>query len=161
MQHAYEPFVIRRMAERRVFNVNAKMPFEFVLDCFQAEQPFMLVSQLDDGRIAITPNIHAIPQAAWQPGLHSHDLLPTECEYVTMAGTYPMIMTAHPVTKTDEWMSKLEKRVRHTSKQTLADVVSSSIERIPVPMETQPNLAQRARIAEGRTRTTESMGAQI
>ena len=132
MKYNYGPFVIRRMAEGRVFFVNPQMPFEFFLDCFQAEQPFFCVAQLNDGRIAITPNATVIPQAALQAGFGPHDLLPTETEYVTMGGTYPVILTAHPVQKVDEWLRKFERFVIGFAKQTLGEFICCSHDYIPL-----------------------------
>lgn len=136
MRHVYEPYVLRRLAEGRVFFVNSKMPFEFFLDCFQVEQPFFLVSQIEDGRIAITPNAWAIPQNLLRAGYGPQDVLPPEIEYVTMRdATYPLIITAHPVTEISDWLKKFEMRVRPFAEQTLADFITSSFETIPLKFE--------------------------
>jgi hypothetical protein len=132
MKYTYEPFVIRRMAEGRMFFVNPQMPFERSLDCFHTEQPFFLVSQLNDGRIAITPNAAVIPPATFQAWFGTQNLLPTESEYVALRGAYPFVMTAHPVTKSEEWLRKFERGVTGFAKQTFAECASCSHDFIPL-----------------------------
>jgi len=132
MKYVYEPFVIRRMAEGRIFYVNPQMPFELFLDCFQMEQPFFLVAQLNDGLIAITPNAMVIPQATFQAWFGAQNLLPTETEYVTMRGTYPIILTAHPVAKVEEWLRKFERLVIGFAKPTFADFIGWSHDFVPL-----------------------------
>jgi hypothetical protein len=127
MQFIYEPFVMRRFAENRIFFVSSKMPFEFFLDCFQYEHPFFLVSQLEDSRIAITPNAAIFPWQKLQAGFGLQELLPTEYEYVTLKNaTYPVIITAHPVPQVDLWLKKFERLLKPFVKQTLFDFVTTS-----------------------------------
>ena len=52
------------------------MPFEMFVDCFYVERPFFLVSHLDDGRIAVTPNPTVVPLSLFQAGHWPCDLLP-------------------------------------------------------------------------------------
>ena len=138
MRYLYEPFVLRRAAEGRIFFVSAKMPFEFFIQCFQAEQPFFLIAQLEDGRLAISPNTMFIPWNVMQGGYGPLDLLPNEMEYVTVKnGTYPLIITAHPVSNYDEWFRKFERYVVPFAKQTLWDFVSSHYEYQPLEFETK------------------------
>ncbi|HEY3245579.1 MAG TPA: hypothetical protein VGM03_19725 [Phycisphaerae bacterium] len=126
----------KRFAEGRIFYVNCKMPFEYFLDCFQWEHPFFLVSQLEDGRIAIVPNALVIPKTLWQAGYGPQDILPTEYEYVTTKwGAYPLIITAHPIYKVEEWFKKFERYVLPMCKQTLADFVNASFETLPLKFE--------------------------
>jgi hypothetical protein len=132
MKYTYEPFVIRRMAEGRLFFVNPQMPFERSLDCFQAEQPFFQVSQLTDGRMAITPNTAIIPPTTFQTGFGTQNLLPTETEYVALRGSYPFIMTSHPVTKSEEWLKKFERCVTGFAKQTFAECACCSHDFAPL-----------------------------
>jgi hypothetical protein len=134
MQFIYEPFVMRRFAEGRIFFVSPKMPFEFFLDCFQYEHPFFIVSQLEDGRVAITPNTMVIPQYLLQAGFGPQDLLPSDFEYVTIKNAnYPVIITAHPITQIDMWLKKFEKFVKPYGKQTLSDFITSA-EFLPLKM---------------------------
>lgn len=136
MQWVYDPFVLRRTAEGRIFNVNPRMPFEFFIYCFQTEQPFFLVAQLDDGRVAITPNVMFIPFNLLQEGYWPQDLLPSGYEYVTMKNeTYPVIISAHPVPRFDEWFRKFEGCVTAFAKQTLAEFVATSPEFLPIRLE--------------------------
>ena len=133
MQLAYKPYVMRRLAEGRVFFVNQEMPFECVLDCFQAEQPFFVVSQLNDGRIAVTPNTFVIPHNYLQAGHRPEALLPAEVEYVTMREcTYPIIISAHPVNNVDEWLRRFERLVVGFARQSLGDFITSSWDFIPL-----------------------------
>lgn len=135
MQFIYDPFVLRRAAGGRIFFVNSMMPFEYFINCFQAEQPFFLVSQLEDGRVAITPNVTFIPFNPLQAGYWPQNLLPYEWEYVTMKnGTYPLIISAHPVTKFDEWFRKFEACVTPFAKKTLAEFVATSPEFLPLEL---------------------------
>ena len=136
MRQMYEPFIIRRLAEGRVFFVNAKMPFEFFIDCFETEHPFFLVAELEDGRIAITPNALTIPQNLLRAGFAPTDLLPADFEYVSMKNsTYPVIMTAHPVPEIKDWLKKFEIRVRPFARRTLAEFVNESFEVQPLRLE--------------------------
>jgi hypothetical protein len=133
MRFQYEPYVMRRFDEGRIFFVSAQMPFEFYFHCFQAEQPFCLISQLEDGRIAIVPNAMFLPWNVLQGGRGPLDLLPSEFEYVTMKdGLYPLIITAHPVTNVDEWLRTFERRFTPFLKQTLWQFVSSAYELMPL-----------------------------
>lgn len=132
MKCAYEPYVIRKLGDGRLFLVNPQMPFEFFLDCFQLEQPCFCVAQLADGRLAITPNPAVIPPGSFQTWFGTQTWLPTETEYVMMRGTYPIIMTAHPITKVEEWLRKFERFVIGFTKQTFADFVCCSHDFIPV-----------------------------
>jgi hypothetical protein len=138
MQFIYEPFVMRRFAEGRIFYVSPKMPFEFFVDCFQYEHPFFIVSQLEDGRIAIAPHAMIVPQYLLQAGFGPQDLLPTEFEYVTIKnGNYPLIVTAHPVTQIDLWLKKFEKFVKPYGKQNLSDFITTA-EFLPLKTEWKP-----------------------
>ena len=133
MRFPYNPFVLQRLAEDRIFFVNPNMPFEFFLDCFQVEKPFFIVALLEDGRIAITPNIMVIPKAILQNLEGPFDLLPTDCEYVTMRdGTYPVIITAHPVENVRHWLLKFERWVEPFARQTLAEFVRTACEPQPL-----------------------------
>ncbi len=147
MQHVYDPFIFRRMAEGRIFWVNASMPFEYFLDCFQYERPFFCVSHLDDGRIAITPNSMFLSLDYLQGGYGPRDLLPSEYEYVTVKnGTYPLIITAHPVTNVENWLGKFERWVRPFAKQTLSEFARGSFDfqplKIPAKFETPVRTAR-------------------
>jgi len=125
MQFPYEPFILRRMAEGRIFFTSPKMPFELFLNCFWTEKPFFLVSQLEDGRIAITPNAFCVPQNFYEAG--PHEFLPNDYEYVTIKnGTYPVIITAHPVTHVEEWLRKFDMWVKPWTAQTLQEFVAVS-----------------------------------
>ena len=127
MQFIYEPFVMRRFAEDRIFFVSPKMPFEHFLDCFQYEHPFFLISQLEDGRVAITPNAFVFPFNKLQAGFCPQEFLPTEYEYVTLKNAnYPVIITAHPVPQVDLWLKKFERLLKPFVKQTLFDFVTTS-----------------------------------
>ena len=127
MQRIYDPFVMKRLAEGRIFFVNSQMPFEFFVNCFTDEKPFFLVSQLMDGRIAITPNTMFIPrnfEQLLQAGHGPQQLLPNEYEYVTIKdSTYPLIITAHPVTNVDKWLRSFERWVKPWAQQTLEGFV--------------------------------------
>jgi hypothetical protein len=133
MKYTYEPFVIRRLAENRIFLVSPKMPFEAFVNCFCVETPFFLVSCLEDGRVAVTPNTMVVPFNLYQAGYWPVDLFPTEWEYGTIKnGTYPVIITAHPVTNFDEWLRRFEKKVCYFASETLADFVTASKEFQPL-----------------------------
>ena len=135
MTFAYEPFVLRRSADGRIFYVSPKMPFEFFVDCFQNEQPFFLVSSLEDGRLAITPNALVMPYNFLQAGYWPRDLFPLGWEYVTTKnGTYPLIVTAHPVGQIEDWFRKFEKLVTAFAKETLAEFITTSAEIFPLEM---------------------------
>lgn len=136
MKFEYEPYILRRFADGRVFFVSPKMPFELFIDCFQNEQPFFLVSQLEDGRLAITPNALVMPYNFLQAGFWPRDLFPSGWEYVTIKnGTYPLIMTAHPIVKADEWFRKFEKHVISFAKETLSEFIITSAEILPLDIE--------------------------
>ena len=138
MQFLYEPFIIRRGAEGRIFYVNAKMPFEYFVNCFQAEQPFFLVSQLDDGRVAVTPNATFIPLNMLQAGYWPQELLPTGYEYVTMKnGSYPVIISAHPIANFEEWFKLFTRCVEPFAKQTLQEFVGTTSSFKPVELWTE------------------------
>lgn len=134
MKHVYDPYVLKKFAEGRIFFVNSKMPFEFFVDCFQREQPFFIVSELEDGRLGIIPNTMFIPQnLQGEFGYGPWDLLPTEFEYVTMKNaTYPMIVTAHPLPKVEDWLRKFERQVNPFAKQTFWEFVSSHDQFLPI-----------------------------
>jgi hypothetical protein len=136
MWYCYEPFVLRRFAENRIFVVNPKMPFEMFIDCFYCEHPFFLVSCLDDGRVAVTPNPTVVPLSSFQGGRWPCDLFPSEWEYVAIKNeTYPVIVTAHPVAQFDEWCKRFEKKVYYFAKETLASFISGSKEFLPLELE--------------------------
>jgi hypothetical protein len=127
MQYVYDPYIIRRTSEGRIFLVNAKMTFEHFVWCFQNEQPFFMVSQLEDGRVAITPNATFIPLNLLQAGYWPQDLLPADQEYVTLKqGTYPVIISAHPVANFEDWYRRFTRCVEPFAKQTLDEFVSST-----------------------------------
>lgn len=133
MRYAYDPFVLRRFADGRIFFVNPRMPFEFFLDCFQTENPLFLISELEDGRIAITPNAWVVPHDMLTAGFGPRDLLPTEYEYVTIKrAMYPLIITAHPVKNTLDWFRKFEMKVKPFAEQTLCEFVTASFETVPL-----------------------------
>ncbi|MHC5111954.1 MAG: hypothetical protein ACYTHJ_18995 [Planctomycetota bacterium] len=134
MNYSFDPFIIRRMAEGRLFFVNPRMPFEYFIDCFQSENPFFMVAHLPDGRLAITPNWNVIPQNLLQAGHGPWNLFPTDIEYVTLKGTYPIIITAHPVANAEEWLLKFERFVVGFAKQPLSDFVASNFDYIPLKM---------------------------
>ena len=137
MKYMYEPFILRRFAEGRVFFVNPDMPFEHFMSCFQFEQPFFLISQLEDRRIAITPNSQILPQYLLHTGFGLQELLPRDFEYVTLKdATYPVIITAHPVPDVDLWMNQFQRWVKSFSKQTLSDYVTTCRDFIPLKKET-------------------------
>ncbi len=137
MQYAYEPYILRRTVNGQVFLVNSNMPFHYFIDCFQNEQAFFLISQLEDGRIAITPNAMCVPWSLLQTGFWPQDLLPTGYEYVTMKhGTYPVIVTAHPITNFEDWYRQFCRYTESFAGQTLWDFVSASTEYLPVKLET-------------------------
>ena len=62
MQFVYDPFIVRKVAEDRIFVCSPKMPFELFIHCFHQEGPFFLVTQLEDGRVTIIPNVMYIAQ---------------------------------------------------------------------------------------------------
>jgi hypothetical protein len=112
------------------------MPFESFIDCFKYEQPFFMVSTLEDGRVAITPNALVIPYNFLQAGYWPRELFPTGWEYVAIKnGTYPVIMTAHPVASIDEWFRKFDKLVASFAKETLSEFVTTSAEFLPLDIE--------------------------
>lgn len=133
MKYVYDPYILKRQAEGRVFFVNATMPFECFLDCFRFEQPFFLVSQLDDGRIAIIPNSMCIPLNLLQVGYWPHDLFPQDFEYVTLKnGIYPVIMTAHPVKNFQEWFVLFERNIVSFAKMSMSEFLTTSFEFTPL-----------------------------
>lgn len=135
MQYIYDPYVIRRTTGGRIFLVNAKMPFEHFVWCFQAEQPFFMISQLEDGRVAITPNATFIPLNMLLAGYWPQDLLPADFEYVTMKqGTYPVIISAHPVMNFEDWFRKFARCVEPFAKQTLEEFVFSTGDFKPIKL---------------------------
>jgi hypothetical protein len=152
MKFAYEPFILRRFAENRIFLVNAKMPFEYFINCFLIEHPFFLVSVLDDGRLAITPNPVVMPVSLFQTGYWPIDLFPTEYEYVTIKnGTYPLVLTAHPVLRIDDWFRKFEKTVTYFAKETLAEFFAGPRELLPIEFEKPEKLPEK--LAKTQTKT--------
>jgi hypothetical protein len=145
MQYVYDPFVIRRGADGRIFTVSPKMPFEWFVQCFHAEQPFFLVSQLEDGRVAITPNVSFIPFNLLKTEYWPQDLLPRDYEYVTMKKeTYPVIMSAHPVARFDEWYRNFQSCVATFAKQSLGEFVATSPEFLPLEVGAKPSRAMQA-----------------
>lgn len=146
MLHVYDPYILRRACDGRIFYVNAKMPFEFFVNCFQAELPFFLVSQLEDGRVAITPNVMFIPWNLLQAGYWPQDLLPTGYEYVTIKnGTYPVIISAHPLMNFEEWFRAFERCVEPFAKQSLTEFVLTTGEYVPVELRREPFEMRRER----------------
>ncbi|HUN82407.1 MAG TPA: hypothetical protein VMV81_12965 [Phycisphaerae bacterium] len=136
MKFAYEPYILRRFAENRILFVNHKMPFDCFVDCFHNEQPFFIVSMLEDGRITFLPNPMIIPINLFTTGFWPRDLFPQGWEYVTIKnGIYPAIMTAHPVAKMDEWFRKFERLVMAFTKETLSEYITSSGEFFPIDYE--------------------------
>jgi hypothetical protein len=147
MRFLYEPFILRRVAEGRILFVSPRMPFEFFVHCFQAEQPFFLISQLEDGRLAITPNTMFIPWNLEQGAFN--DLLPTDIEYVTMRNaTYPVLLTAHPIVNLEEWFRKFERLVAPFARQTLSEFVASAHEFMPIEVEPKNKVKVRQPLAE-------------
>ena len=133
MRYQYEPFILRRFANGRIFQVNPNIPFEYFFDCFQYEQPFFLLSYLEDGRIAIAPNAMTMPLSFFQTDYWPKGMLPTGYEYVTLKNeSYPVILTAHPVSDFNAWLRTFEGWVKQFATQTLWDFVSSSYEFKPV-----------------------------
>jgi hypothetical protein len=154
MRFLYEPFVLRRVGDGHILFVSPRMPFEFFVHCFQAEQPFFLISQLEDGRLAITPNSLFFPLNMLQGNYGLMELLPNEIEYVTMRNsTYPLFITAHPVANVDEWFRKFERFVLPFAKQTLAEFVASGFEFQPLEFEQKTIKSKnRPQVAEALTR---------
>ncbi len=151
MQYHYDPFILRRAAEGRIFMVSPKMSFEFFINCFQLEHPFFLVAQLEDGRVAVTPNVMFIPFNLLQTDYWPQDMLPREYEYVTMKReTYPVIISAHPLHNFDEWFKKFQGCVTTFAQQTLLEFVTTSPEFMPL----EKKRATERRIAESVTVTT-------
>jgi hypothetical protein len=147
MTYTYEPFVMRRLADDKIFLVSPKMPFEQFIDCFFFERPYFLLSVLDDGRLAITPNIAALPLNLLQ-GFFPLDLFPTGWEYVTVKDeTYPVILTAHPVVNYEEWIKKFEKNVQLFAKETLAEFILGCKELLPIQVETPYKATTRQPVA--------------
>jgi hypothetical protein len=141
MRYVYEPFVVRRFAEDRIFVVNPKMPFEMFVNCFYVEHPFFLISWLNDRRIALTPNPAVIPLSLFQTGYWPSDLFPTKWEYVTIKnGTYPVIITTYPVANFDEWCRLFEENVTCFATETLADYITAPKEFLPIEYESQEKL---------------------
>ena len=136
MFHMYDPFVLKRIAEGRIFFVNGQMPFEYFLNCFQTEHPFFMVWQLEDGRIGIMPNAAIIPPTFVRAGFTPEGLLPSEVEYVTLNNCpYPVIITAHPLTKVDAWLRSFERFVTGFAKQTLMTFVTSFFDVTPLKIQ--------------------------
>jgi hypothetical protein len=147
MQYAYEPYVLWRRAKGRIFCVNPNIPFEFSMFCFQKEQPFFLVSSLEDGRVAITPNAMCIPWDLHQTGFWPQDLLPTGYEYFTIKnGTYPVLVSAHPIQNFEEWYRKFERCVEPFAQQSLMEFVTSSYERLPVHLESRSEYTAKEKV---------------
>jgi len=143
MTYTYEPFVMRRLGDDKIFLVSPRMSFEQFIDCFHFERPWFMLSVLDDGRLAITPNISALPLNLHQ-GFFPLDLFPSGWEYVTVKDeTYPVIITAHPVLNYEEWIKSFERNVQLFAKETLAEFVLGSRELLPIQMETQYQTASR------------------
>lgn len=133
MRFLYEPHIIRRFADGRIFHVNPGMPFEFFMNCFQNEQPFFMVSMLNDGRVAITPNTSFVSWDVLKGGNDTFDLLPADYEYVTIKdATHPLIVTAHPVKDFDKWMRDFSRWVIPFGRQTLEDFLLTSHEYQPL-----------------------------
>lgn len=143
MTYIYEPFIMRRLAGDKIFLVSPRMPFEQFIDCFHFERPFFLISVLEDSRLAITPNITALPLNL-QQGFFPLDLFPTGWEYVTVKDeTYPVILTAHPVLNYEEWIKKFEKNVLLFCRETLTEFVLGCKEFLPIHMEQTSKTATR------------------
>ena len=68
MHYVYEPFILRRLAENRIFVCSPKIPFEYTICCFQSEKPFFMVSQFEDGRVAV-PEV--VDRLALDPERHA------------------------------------------------------------------------------------------
>ncbi len=133
MLYVYDNFVLRRAAEGRIFFVSPKMPFEYYVNCFSTEQPYFMVSQLDDGRVAIVPNVMFIPFNLLQDGFWPQNLLPTGCEYVTMKNeTYPVILSSHPIANFEAWFREFESCALPFGKQTLAEFVATAPDYQPI-----------------------------
>ncbi len=133
MRYVYDPYIMRRTVDGRIFCVNPQMPFEYFIDCFQTEKPFFFVSQLEDGRVAITPNVNFIPWNLFQTGFWPQDLLPIDYEYVTMKdATYPVILSAHPIQNFEQWLLKFVRCVDVFAKQTLSQFVAMSHDFFPL-----------------------------
>ena len=133
MKFQYDPYILRRLAGKRVFFVNATMPFEMYMDCFFNEQPFFLVSWLEDGRIAIVPNASIVPLNVFRDGFWPHGLFPADHEYVTMKeGTYPVLFTAHPVARFEEWLKKFEGCVASFAQLPLAEFITGALQFQPL-----------------------------
>ena len=136
MKYIYEPFILRRLAGGRIFIVNPQMSYEAFVDCFHIEHPYFLTFVLDDGRVATIPNPTVMPLHLLSNGYWPRDLFPTNWEYVTFKnGNYPIIATANPVTKQDEWFKKFEKLVTAYCKETLAEFVTTGGEFLPLEVE--------------------------
>ena len=154
MRYMFESFILRRAAEGRILFVSAKMPFEFFVQCFQAEQPFFLISQLEDGRVAITPNAAFFPWNVTQGWHGFSEVLPNDVEYVTMKnGSYPLIITAHPLTNFEDWFKRFERFVIPFAKQTLWEFVNSTSDFMPIEFEGKV----RNTTTKGRTLTPETL----
>lgn len=148
MRYQYEPYILRRFAEGRIFQVSPGMPFEYFVNCFQIEQPSFLVAMLNDGRLAITPNTAFVPWSVLRGGYGEFDLLPADCEYVTLKdATYPLIVTAHPVKDFDKWLRDFSRWVVPFGKQTLEDFLAASHEYQPFRFERQERATRKSEMA--------------
>ena len=80
-----------------------------------------------------------IPWNLLQAGYWPQDLLPQGYEYVTMKhGTYPVIVSAHPLPSFDEWYRRFVKCVDSFAKETLGEFVTRQMEYLPVQFEEKP-----------------------
>ena len=97
------------------------------------------------------PNLIEVQKKSYERFLQM-DLLPNECEYVTIKnGSYPLIITAHPVSNFDEWFRKFERNVVPFAKQSLWDFVGSTYEFLPLEFEAKTGTARsksRSQVAE-------------
>jgi hypothetical protein len=86
--------------------------------------------------VAIVPNAMCIPWNLLQSGYWPQDLLPSGFEYVTIKqGTYPVIVSAHPLPSFEEWYRSFGRCVESFATQSLASFLSASREFLPVRFE--------------------------
>jgi hypothetical protein len=133
MTYAFDQYIFRRFDKGRVFLVNAQMPFEYFIDCFRIESPFFLVAQLEDGRVAIIPNVMCLPWNVQQTGYWAQELLPAGYEYVTIKqGSYPVIISAHPLPNFEDWFKAFARGIEPFATQTLGAYVRGAHELLPL-----------------------------
>lgn len=139
MRRIYDPYILKRASDGRIFHISAQMPFEYCVDCFQTEMPFFFVAQLEDGRVAITPNVTFMPWSMYQSGFWPEDLFPSTIEYVTLKNcTYPLILTAHPVANFDKWFNLFTRGIDRFAKQPLGEFVATSRDFFPLEARHDP-----------------------